>query len=622
MQVKSEQKTDLNIQYLGGAIAQLISGGEKTKIALVLMLMALGSALEALGIAIIVPFVQLISFSPESLGRSRIYVWFSHVFSFQDSIQWIVVCGVALILAYWIKNLYFAWFIRFQNRFLLNRRTRVARELLSSYLGAEYSFFLNRNSSELVWLLNSVGKLVDNVLTPTLILISESMVCFVLFLALVFHNPQVTLLAAVILFGMGALVYGSVRKKVAAWSRIQMDESIQSLKWLNQSFHGIKEVKLFGKENYYLDSYLTHYGRVSEMVHKSQTLSQLPRLVIECVLVTALLGLVLVLISSGKNIAEYTPLLALFGMAAIRLMPSLNRIMTSLMQLKEGHALVKLIDGGLKEAWRLRSARNSIEIPQKEKEEIIAFRRKISFEKVAFTYSDLNPQVLSDISFEVERGQSVAFVGPSGAGKSTIIDLLLGLLKPSSGEIRVDGIAIDRGIRSWQSRLGFVPQQIYLLDDSVRRNIAFGFADDAIDEERVQRAIQGAQLTEFIKKLPSGVHTVVGDRGIRLSGGERQRIGIARALYSDPEVMIFDEATSNLDSINEAAIHETIQRLRGEKTVILIAHRLSTVAQCDAILYVNNGKIRDRGRYDFLMKENPEFKNFACFQLMSASSAL
>lgn len=576
---------------------------EKKRAMGILFLMFLGAGLEAFGIGLFMPFVALVS-KPEVI-HSNSHLSRLHGLLGEPSDQvFIIYAGAALIALFLFKNLYLGALAYLQSRFLLNRQVGIESKLLRRYLDSPYSFFLQRNPADLIYRVSSIGSLVSSVFTPLLLMTSELFVLLLVLTVLLILQPMTTLIAVVVLGGASAFFYALVRGKLRGLGQVQHKHAVQMIKWLNQSFGGIKEIKIVEKEPFFADAYSAHSRQNGSATLKAYAFSQFPRLFLETIGVTGMISFVLYLLLTGKDAAAAVPTLALFAVAAFRLMPSVNRIVSTAISVRQNSAMVEAIYlDYMAPTSRLRAKQNA--------NTDLRLEHDLEFQSVTFQYESGKDASLKNVSFKINRGQSVAFVGHSGAGKTTAVDIMLGLLVPDQGQVLVDSKDIFTNLTAWRTKLGYIPQSIYLSDDSIRRNVAFGLPDHGITEERVWKALRAAQLEDFVRSLPRGLDTEVGDRGARLSGGQRQRIGIARALYLDPEVLILDEATSALDNDTERSIVQAIESLKREKTIIVIAHRLSTVAKCDRLFFMKNGQLLAEGSFEALSRENSEFRKFA-----------
>jgi ABC-type multidrug transport system fused ATPase/permease subunit len=357
---------------------------------------------------------------------------------------------------------------------------------------------------------------------------------------------------------------------------------------LQQGLGGVKDVKILGRESQFLAEYDFHNVAAARVHQRQFALQNLPRLWLELLGVVVLAALVLTMLAQGKPVDALIPTLGLFAAAAFRLMPSINKVLMAIQGLRFAQPVIETIYGELSLPCEFPAAARGTG-------PALPFRRELKIDSLGYRYPGAGTSSLAKVSLNIPRGTSVGFIGGSGAGKSTLIDVILGLLTPSEGSISVDGVDIHDNLRGWQSQIGYVPQHIYLIDDSLRRNVAFGVAPEKIDETAVLRAIKAAQLDEFVSQLPDGLSTKVGERGVRLSGGQRQRIGVARALYHDPAVLVLDEATSALDTVTEHRVMESVRNLRGEKTILIVAHRMSTVEHCDSIVRLAHGEVVEMG---------------------------
>jgi len=575
------------------------------------LMLVVGSLFEAIGISLIFPFMQLIS-RPEIIQNNSKLVKVSELLGNPPHRIFMVYCGLGLLAVYVLKNIFFIYQQILQNNFLEKKQTSITRELLEYYLTRPLTFHFRKNSTDLNRNIGSAMKIVDSVWMPLLLLVSETLVLIVILAMLLKIQPKATLIA---IFTLGTLIVGFqrlVRRRISAWTKIQFFHVGQLSKWVHQGFGGIKEIKVLGTERYFLDQYTKHTEVTFALARKMRNINLLPRPFLETLILAGIIAFVASALLSGQDMSTIMPSMTLFGIAAIRLMPSANRILLSSLALQQGLVIMNLVHESHLEAKddtlphdalkRLREV-DSIQ-PKK-------FQNEIVLKGISYRYPNGPKLAIDNIDLRIARGETVAFVGASGAGKSTIVDVILGLLDPTTGQVLVDGNDISNDVRRWQRNIGYIPQSIFLSDDTIRRNIAFGIADETIREESVWDALKTAQLDEFVRQLPKGLETGVGERGVRLSGGQRQRIGIARALYHKPAVLILDEATSALDNETERAVADAVNKLGGEKTLIMIAHRLSTVANCDRLFFMREGKVIDSGPYSQLLETNPEFARFA-----------
>ncbi len=374
---------------------------------------------------------------------------------------------------------------------------------------------------------------------------------------------------------------------------------------IQQSLTGIRDVKILGRERFFAHQFVTDRAKNARAAYLTGTVAQLPRVLIETSLLLLILGFFVLAVGRGETAASILPVLGVFSYAGMRMQPSLQKIVAGINSLRYATAPINEVYQELQELDRA-GARRRVTSPDP-----LHFEEEITFEDVSFRYENTSAPALSDVNLRIAKGESIGVCGPTGGGKTTLVDLLAGLLDPTSGTIRVDGQDLRGQTREWQQNLGVVPQSVFLLDDTLRRNIAFGIPDEEIDESAVIAAVRLAQLSEFVGSLPEGLETRVGERGVRISGGQRQRVAIARSLYRKPSVLIFDEGTSALDSITEAELIGTLDSIRGERTIIIVAHRLSTVRGCDRIVLVTGGRIADIGDYDELLARSTEFRQLA-----------
>ncbi len=504
----------------------------------------------------------------------------------------------ALIFVYIIKNAFLFLEYYLQYRFVCNNRFLVQRQLLEVYLFRPYEFYLNATTGEITRIINTDVVNAFNLLTTVLTFFTEIIVSGALIIIIFVIDPVMAALIGAVLGLIMLLIFKAVKPVLRRASQRYMKNVSLSNKWLLQSLNGIKDIKVSHKEDYFIEEYAVYGKKAIDAEKVNSVVTMLPRLLIEAVSISAVLAVILALLAMGQEIDELVPQLAAFAFAAVRLLPSTTRISGAVNQAAFQEPMLDNLIKNLhaaKEYGLQRQMEQGEE--EKKREEAAKSGRQLTYEKqfelshISFSYPNAEKKVLDDAGMVIPAGSSVGIVGVSGSGKTTAVDILLGLLKPQSGSVLTDGMDIRSDYDGWLSHLSYIPQTIYMLDDTIRANIAFGQPKEQIDDEKIRMAVQEAQLKEFVDNLPQGLETRVGERGVRLSGGQRQRIGIARALYTDPELVIFDEATSALDHETEAAIMESVNRLHGRKTLVIIAHRLTTIEECDYIFRVEDGKI-------------------------------
>ena len=560
-------------------IFTIFTPSELRRCAIIVAAMVMGAMLEAVGIGAIFPLISLMG-QPDFLERHSMVGQQAAGVGIHSHVSIIIVGAIFLVGVYVMKNVYMAWQTKIQIDFALNSQIHFTEQLMVNYLSKPYLFYLNHNTATLLRNVSSGGSITfSGILIPTFMLLTELITAGTIWLMLVFVDAFTAIIVAGL---MAALIYAllkSFRRKIAEAGRVQNEYAAVYIKWLNQGLGAIKETKVMRRERFFLEEFLESYTLYGNANRKFLFLNQLPRMIIETLVVCALLLMIVVKLSLGTAPGDIVPLLGVLALAAFRLMPSANRIVNLANGIKFQMPLFE-------ELYREFLAIKSRAVHQRELKLAAAsgklsFQRELSVENLGFAYPGREETVLKEVSFHVPKGAFVGIVGPSGAGKTTFVDILLGLLRPAKGRILVDGVDVWQDIRAWQANIAYVPQTIYLIDGTIRENIALGMRPEDIDDDKVCRVLKMAELHDFVAAQPEGINAMVGERGVRLSGGQRQRIGIARALYQEPEVLILDEATSSLDSATEESITHTILKLKGEITILSIAHRVSTLAECD-----------------------------------------
>jgi len=549
----------------------------------ILTLMLLGTVLETFSLGLVVPAVGLLT-QPDYLQKFPIVDDF---FGHPTEVQFVIGAMVFLVVVYIVKTGFLIWSLWVQRGYSNAVTTRIGRQLFEIYLRQPYSFHLNRNSSLLIRNSQNSTALTSGIIDPLVTILADSLVTLGLFILLLVLEPRGTLVTIVV-FGVSAWLFRRfTNQRIRRWGEAQNFHKGMILQHLQQGFGGVKDVKVLGREDHFVTQYAEHLTGNAAVLRRFSVAQALPRSGLEILTIIGLAVLVATMVASGRELTAILPVLGLFAAAAFRLLPAVNRVINNLQIINVSRPMVDDLYRDLalpSPGSRIRSDHEK-------------FNDKIAVRDVSFAYQSTSTEALANVSLQICRGEAVGLVGPSGSGKSTLIDILLGLLVPQSGQILVDNTDVHLDVRWWQDQIGYVPQSIFLTDDTLRRNVAFGLPKGKIDDDFVRAAIRSAQLEDFVATLPAGLDTVVGERGVRLSGGQRQRIGIARALYHNPSVLVLDEATSSLDAETEHGVMEAVRALQGNKTVIIVAHRLSTVEYCDRLYRLEDSRIVDEGSF-------------------------
>jgi ATP-binding cassette, subfamily B, bacterial PglK len=550
-----------------------------------LCFMFVAMLMEMLGIGLIVP-VLVIMAENDLASKYPITVPLLNMLG-NPSHDVLVIGGmVALVGVYTFKALFLSFFAWRQATFASKVESDISRRLYEGYMRQPYAFHLQRNSAQLIRNVLGHASGISGVIQQGFLVILEVLVVLGISVMLLAVEPFGAVLVVSVLGLAGWSFNRLTRGYLLRWGEAyQMHEGLR-IQHVQEGLGGVKDVKLLGRESDFFAQYGFHNSGSASVKKRRATLQALPRLFLELLAIMGLAGLVVIMIGQNKPIGLLLPVVGLFAAAAFRIMPSVNRLLGVFQTMTFSLPVINTLFDEFQLLKKAKVSRSG---------ELLPFKNMLNLEQVSFQYPTVEDSALSEISISILSGTTIGFIGSSGAGKSTLIDVILGLLTPTSGVIMVDGIDIQTSLRGWQDQIGYVPQFIYLTDDTLLRNIAFGLHVDQINEESVWKAIRSAQLEQFVNELPQGVHTVVGERGIRLSGGQRQRIGIARALYHDPPVLVLDEATSSLDMKTERDIMEAVRALRGDKTILIVAHRLSTVEHCQHLYRLDKGGIIDEG---------------------------
>ena len=566
----------------------ILTNKQKKECAFIIFTMIIGAILEAIGIGTILPLISVIE-SEDIFTKFSKLQYFANLIGIYTHTQLIIAVSVLLIVVFFFKNMYLAWQLRMQINFSLKNQIYFSKMLMREYLLKPYLYHLNHNTATILRNVNASGSIIfSNMYVSAFQLLTEIVTATVIWVMLLAIDPFTATIAAGFMVAILYSIIKAFRKKIAEQGKKQNQYSAAYLKWVNQGLGAIKETKVLRKEAYFLQAFSKAYEEYGNSNRKFLFINQVPRMIIESTVVCGLLLLIIVKMLLGTPANEIVPLLGVLALAAFRLMPSANRIVNLSNNIRFNMPLFnELYD----EYMHIKNSSNILDYPllKEYDNQKLKFAKEIKVSDIKFNYLN-NKDVLQDVTFSIPKGKFVGIVGPSGAGKTTFVDILLGLLKPTGGKITVDGVDIFSNIRGWQANLAYVPQSIYLIDGTIKENIALGVAEDEIDDELINKVLRMAELYDFVYSQPDNINTNVGERGVKLSGGQRQRIGIARALYQQPEVLILDEATSALDNETEKSITDTILKLKGKITIIAIAHRTSTLEQCDFKVKFENGK--------------------------------
>jgi ATP-binding cassette, subfamily B, bacterial PglK len=597
----------MNVQVIR-QVWEILLPAERVRLGILFLLMVIGALLETLGVGAIPAFIALLA-DPTVLNR---YPWVAErleAWGLSTHEHVVVAAVIALMVVFLVKNSYLVVLEYAKYRYLYNRRLRFMRQLFESYLRRPYAFHLQRNSADLIRNVQlETGRTVNGVMTPLLKVGMEILVLVAVFGTLLYFEPVITLVA---IFGfglLGGMFYRGIRARIARHGLKDQEAAGRMIQTVQEGLGGLKDIKVLGREEFFVQTFLRNARDQMRAQRFEKVAEAFPRSFVETAAVFGLLGVAFLFILQGRPVQSVIPTLALFGAATIRLMPSFNRILTYLPKVRYNEPAARVVHAELVSAHQEAQPHAALASPQLDS---TVFQGGVRFEGVGYRYPGADKPALRGLALDIPAGSMVGLIGPSGAGKTTVVDLLLGLLSPNEGRILGGGRDIREDLHAWQAGLGYIPQHIFLLDGTIRRNVALGLPDGGIDEGRVWEALEHAEMADFVHRLPDGLDTVVGERGVRFSGGQRQRIGIARALYGDPRILVMDEATSAVDTATERRVIRAVEALRGERTIMMIAHRLSTLKSCDRLFQLENGRLIGQGTYDELYERSSAFRTAA-----------
>ena len=558
------------------------------------LLQLIETCLDFLGISLILPFVNVLM-NADTLREAGWYVMVSGLVGSAETAPVLLFITLLMITVYIVKNAFMLFLLNLRVRFIGTNKVKMGTKMITCYMYKPYTFHLQRNTAEIIRNINGDVGGAFNVISNIFALISDVLIVIALVVYLLAVDFTMTIGVMLALALCSAIYFLFVRKKIRTLGRENRKVTARMYKAIQQAMGGIKEVKIMGREKYFAEVY-NEAGIESVRIGKRYAvISAIPARLIETLCMCTILGVLAIKIAGGENLTEVVPRLSAFAVAAIRLLPRANGINACINSITYNMPSLEALYDDLRESEREEAERlREIEQKKQQKKTVSVGQEEDIFVRgVTYTYPNKNEPVLKNVDLTIAHGSSVGIVGATGAGKTTLVDLILGLLKPDSGTICYGTLDIHEDYAQWQKHIGYIPQTIYLVDDTIRSNVALGIESDRVDDTTVWRALENAQLAEFVRSLENGLDTVIGERGVRISGGQRQRIGIARALYYDPEILFFDEATSSLDNETEAAVMESINALGSQKTMIIVAHRLTTLRGCDKIYRVDEAEVEE-----------------------------
>ena len=545
-------------------------------------LIVVSGFLELIGISLILPFINVVM-NPEIIMTNRYLNFVYNFFHITDTTNFLIFLAFVLIASYIFKNLYMLVVYYFQYKVLYNAQKDISLQLIRYYVNQPYSYHLNINTSEMVRIVTDDTSRCSDFLTNAFFMLTEFIVLLLVISFLFYINKTVTFILVVLFICIFLVIFKILKPRLKIFAKNNQKYHAGMIKWIQQSLGAIKDIKILQKEQFFINKYYDSSVKYTSAQKHFHFLEQFPRLLIESFVVSIILSVIIYLLYKGIDASTIIIQMAVFAMAAFRLMPSMNRMQVALNALMYYMPSINVVYRDLK------NTRVSGYLKEDENKQL-NMEKDVLINNISYKYPNTEKYIFKNVSFSIKRGKSIGFVGPTGAGKTTIIDVILGLLNPTDGSITIGGIDVHKNKNNWFSKIGYVPQFIYLTDDTIKNNILF-YDDENVDEEKLNIVIEQAQLKEFIESLPKGLDTIVGERGIRLSGGQRQRIGIARALYKKPEILVLDEATSALDNETEKAVMQAIEHLYGKITMLVIAHRLTTIEKCDEIYEIRNSVV-------------------------------
>lgn len=583
-----------------------ILSSNRKQLVLLVLLFLLTSILEAFGIGLIGPFIAIAT-NPSIIHQNKWSSGLYQLLSFRSDNSFIIFLGLAVIIALWTKSLLSFNVQRRIFAFGFGQQADLRSRLMKAYMHVPYTFHLSRNTASLIQnLLNETLVFANGILMPILFAAANLMVVVALLGLLMLTNVTATTSVLLIMLVLFSFIY-QFRQRIASWGRDASVANKEMVRIINHGVGGFKEARILGRAPYFEEQMDEQAQRYKKSVENFHAFDLLPRYILEPVLITFIIIFTAVSLLIGKKPETLAAVLGVFGIAAVRLLPAASGLMRAYGGVKRSSYVLDVLYHDLKEIENLKPLQ-----AQPVKTDYVpkiaaplSFKRSVQLQNLTYFYPGADSPALRNVSLKIEKGQSIGIIGKSGAGKTTLVDVILGLLNIQEGNFSVDGISVLTQIPRWQTLVGYIPQSIFLIDDTLERNIAFGVPDEQIDTDRIERSVRTAQLSDVVKHLPNGLQTQVGERGVLLSGGQRQRVGIARALYHEREILVLDEATAALDNETESLVTDAIESLGGNKTLIIIAHRLTTLKHCDLIYEMHQGEIMRSGSYQEIILDGP-----------------
>lgn len=558
----------------------LITKRQRKGLLILTFLLFLGMFLEVFGLGVLIPALSIL-LDPEAIEKTiilRDIRFFLLDLSYQ---KFIILFLCAIVFLYVIKAFFLILLTHKQNRFLANTTTSISNNLLNNYLSQPFNFHLNRNTAELVKNIQIEVNFLNSYLMALLTIVIESAIVLSIIIFLVYIEPLGAIAIGMFYGILSMSFFNFTKKKLKLMGDLRQELDAEMSKIALESLGGIKDLIILNKTKYFINHF-SHQNFLKAKVMANQgTISQIPRFYLELISIIGLVSFLIIMIVQGKSTETLIVVLGVFVAATFRMIPSLNRIITASQNIKYYSSSLELVSKELNEF----DEKNQLNLNK----QTVNFIDSIVIENLSFNYNN-EISILDNLNLTINKGLTIGIIGESGSGKSTLIDLIIGLFEPTNGFIKIDGQSYLQTSQGWRNKIGYVSQSIYLMDESIKKNIALGCQEDEIDEVKILKIIEQVQLTKYINTLQEGIHTRVGERGVQLSGGQRQRIGIARALYNNPEVLILDEATSALDLETESEVMQSVKTLKGQKTIIIIAHRIATLKDADVIYEIKNNK--------------------------------